>query len=148
MSEITRENIRCAAIATITNLWSCIDWEKVDSRRLAGIWDEVTSKVKAAAMTTNSYEKFVEKLARKLDVRSLKYREINDIINETEEFKKAVLKMIREETLGIMLEVRLNRQIQKELREQEQERIEKEKALEEKLNKQVSFTEKGAVINE
>lgn len=148
MFEITRENIRSAAIATITNLWGCIDWDKVDNKRATGIWDEVTSKVKASAMTTNSYEKFVEKLARKLDVRSLKYREINDIINESEEFKKAVLKMLREETLGIMLEVRLNRQIQKELREQEQERLKKEQELEEKLNKQVSFTEKGVVVNE
>ncbi|KXZ40027.1 hypothetical protein SAMN05661008_01513 [Alkalithermobacter thermoalcaliphilus JW-YL-7 = DSM 7308] len=148
MLKITRENTRYAAIATITNLWSCMDWDKIDSRRVAGIWDEVTSKVKAAATTTNNYEKFVEKLARKIDVRSLKCREINDIINETEEFKKAVLKMIREETLGIMLEVRLNRQIQREIREHEQERQKEEKELKEKLNKQVGFTEKGAIINE
>lgn len=131
------------------NVWNCIDWDKITGSRAMGIWDEVTSKVKAAATTTNSYEKFVEKLARKLDVRSLRYAEIADIEKQDDDFKKAVLKLIREETLGIMLEVRLNKQVQRELREQERERQEKEKALEEKLSKaQVSFTEKGAVAHE
>lgn len=109
-----------------------------------GIWDEVAAKVKAAAMTTNTYEKFVEKMCRKLDVRSLRFTDIRDIEKQDEEFKQGVMKVLREETLSIMLEVRLNNQIRKEQAQQEKARQEKEKKLEDKLNNvQVSFTEKG-----
>jgi hypothetical protein len=145
----TRENARAAAIATIIDMWSCIDWDKVDGKRAIGIWDEVSNKVKAASMTTTSYEKFIEKLARKLDIRSLRYRDIADIEKESQEFKQAILKLFREETLSIMLEVRLNNQIRKEQMAQEKERQEKIKTRDDKLNNtQVSFTEKGVIAHE
>jgi hypothetical protein len=144
-----RGSARAAAVATIIDIWSCIDWDRVDSKRAMGIWDEVSNKVKASAMTTNSYERFVEKLARKLDVRSLRYREISDIEKESPDFKQEILKLLREETLSIMLEVRLNNQIRKEQAQQEKERQEMIKARNQKLEStQVLFTEGGIITHE
>ena len=71
---IDRENAIDMAISTLLDIWEQIDWSKVTSQRSIGIWDEFASKVKAAAMTTNSYETFVEKLCKKMDVRSLKFK--------------------------------------------------------------------------
>jgi hypothetical protein len=149
MYELTRANIHDAAVSTLVEIWSQIDWDKVTGQRAMGIWDEFSSKVKASAMTTNSYEKFVEKLCRKMEVRSLKFRTINEITNESEEFKKAILKAFREETQVIVLKLRLNNQIRKEQEQQEKIRKEKEKALADKLeNAQVVFTEKGVKVHE
>ena len=127
-----KQNIKDMAEATILDIWSCIDWDKVDGRRAYGIWDEFGAKVKASAMSTNSYEKFVEKLCKKMDIRSLKYKSIKDIGEQPEEVKQAILKLIREETLQIILRVRLNQ----------------EKLKEDYNNKQVSFTKKGVKVNE
>lgn len=143
----TEENIRDVAISTIYGIWSCIDWDKVDSRRAYGIWDEFGNKIKAAAMTTNSYEKFVEKLARKMDVRSLRSRIFRDVSQQSEEFKQAVLKLIREETLQLVLEVRLNNEARKEMEKSLKEQELRQKELEER-NRQVKFTEKGVKIDE
>lgn len=143
----TEENIQDVAISTIYGIWSCIDWDKVDSRRAYGIWDEFGNKIKAAAMTTNSYEKFVEKLARKMDVRSLRSRIFRDVSQQSEEFKQAVLKLIREETLQLVLEVRLNRDARKAMEESLKEQELRERELKER-NRQVKFTEKGVKIDE
>jgi hypothetical protein len=142
----TEENIRDVAISTIYGIWSCIDWDKVDSRRAYGIWDEFGNKIKAAAMTTNSYENFVEKLARKMDVRSLRSRIFRDVSQQSEEFKQAVLKLIREETLQLVLEVRLNRDARKAMEESLKEQELRERELKER-NRQVKFTEKGVKID-
>ena len=109
-----QKNIRDCAVTTLINIWTSIDWDKVDSKRAYGIWDEFSSKVKSSAMTTNSYEKFIEKLCRKFDIRSLKYRETDDIRQQDEKFKKDILKLFREETLGLVLEMKLNNQVRKE----------------------------------
>lgn len=145
--DFNEENIRQVAIETIYGIWSCIDWDKVDSRRAYGIWDEFGNKIKAAAMTTNSYEKFVEKLARKIDVRSLRSRIFRDVSQQSEEFKQAVLRLIREETLQLVLEVRLNRDARKEMEKSFKEQELRQKELEER-NRQVKFTEKGVKIDE
>lgn len=108
------EKIRQYAINTIINIWITIDWDKVDTKRAYGIWDEMSSKVKSSAMTTNSYEKFIEKICRKLDIRSLNSIEINNIRQLDNNIKRLILKLFREETLGIMLEVRLSNQVRKE----------------------------------
>ena len=143
------KNVRSAAIATILEIWTCIDWERIDSKRAMGIWDEVTNKTKAAALTTNKFEKFIDKLCRKLDVRSLRFREINDIVHEPEEFKQGILKLFREETLSIMLEVRLNNQVRKEQAQQEKERRKTIDELNNKLDKtQVTFNKMGATTYE
>lgn len=149
MYELTRENVQNMSVGTLIDIWAQIDWDKVTGQRAMGIWDEFASKVKAAALTTNSYEKFIEKLCRKMEVRSLKFREINVISQESEELKKAVLKMFREETQLLVLKLRLNKQIRKEQAAQEQARKEKEKVLNEKLdNFKVNFNNKGAVAHE
>ena len=149
MYELTEENVKEMALATISDVWSQIDWDKVDGKRAMGIWDEFISKVKASAMTTNSYEKFVEKLCRKMDVRSLRFKNIEEISNQEENFKKAILKVLREETQIIVLRLRINNQVKKELAQQEKIRKEKEEKLQEKLDKtQVSFTGKGVKANE
>lgn len=122
MIEYSRENLKQCAISTVIDIWSCIDWEKVDSKRAYGIWDEVTDKIRASAMTTNSYEKCIDKICKKLSVRSLKFRNISDICKESDEIKKGILKLFREEIQFIMLEVRLNNQIRKEQIELEKQR--------------------------
>ncbi len=142
MYELSEINIKQMAEATIMDIWSCIDWDKVDARRAYGIWDEFASKIKAAAMTTNNYERFVEKLARKMDVRSLRYASIKEISEQSPELKQAILKHIREQTLQLVLQVRLNN----EARKAQKKALEKEQ--EQEQNRQVSFTEKGVKVDE
>ncbi len=141
------ENIREVAIETIYGIWYCIDWDKIDARRAYGIWDEFGNKIKAAAMTTNSYETFVEKLARKMDVRSLNSSIFQKVSQQSNEFKQAVLKLIRDETLQLMLEVRLNRDARKAMEESLKEKELIERELKER-NIQIKFTEKGVKIDE
>lgn len=111
------KNINFLAVSILTEIWSQIDWDKVDSRRALGIWDEFTSKVKASAMTTSNLDIFVEKLCKKMDVRSLKYEMILEISKMDNETKKEVLKKLRNSTHMVVLELRLNNQIKKELKE-------------------------------
>ncbi len=141
------ENVRQVAVETIHGIWSGIDWDKVDKRRAYGIWDEFGNKIKAAAMTTNSYERFVEKLARKMDVRSLRHSIFSKVNQQDKEFKQDVLKLIREETLQLVLEVRLNNEARKEMEKSLKEQELRQKELEER-NRQVKFTEKGVKIDE
>lgn len=149
MIKLSEENVKEAAVTTLIEIWSRIDWSKVTGTRAMGIWDEFTSKVKGAAMTTNEYEKFVEKLCRKMDIRSLKYREINDFSNQSDEFKKAILQMFREKTLTIVLKLQLNNQIRKEELQMKKDKKKRIEELNKKLeNSQVSFTDKGAIAHE
>lgn len=117
---------RQCAIATLMNIWNCIDWSKVDSKRAYNIWDEFTNKVKASAYTTNEYEKFVEKLCKKLSINSLKYREIIDIEMENLDLKEQIMNLFREETLSLVLEVKINKEVVKEQKRLEKEREEYE----------------------
>lgn len=144
---MNKKEIRDLAKSTIYEMWGCIDWDKVDTKRAYGIWDEFASKVKAAALTTNNYEKFVEKLGRKMGIRSLRYRTIKDIHEMEEEIKQEILKVIREETLQIVLQVRLDNEIRREMKASLKKQEEERKAYKEK-NNQVEFTDKGAKINE
>lgn len=149
MYELNRENIQNMSVSTLTDIWSQLDWDKITGQRAMGIWGEFSNKVKAAAMTTNSYEKFIEKLCRKMDIRSLRFKNIDEISKETEEFKKAILKAFREETQIVVLKLRLNNQIRKEQALAEKARKEKEENLNKKLeNATVAFTEKGVVAHE
>lgn len=147
--DLNKENVEHCAEATIYEIWGCIDWDKVDAKRAFGIWDEFGAKVKASAMSTNSYETFVEKLCKKMDIRSLRYKSIKDIGEQPEEFKDAVLKLIREQTLQLVLKVRLNnearREMKKELERKEKEQEERQK---EYNDTQVSFTKKGVKVDE
>ena len=145
MYKNNRENAIDMAISTLLDIWEQIDWSKVTSQRSIGIWDEFASKVKAAAMTTNSYETFVEKLCKKMDVRSLKFKNIDEISNQDKEIKKNILKILRRETQIIVLKLRLNKEIRKERAKRIQEEKEKNNELE---NKQVYFTEEGVKVNE
>lgn len=111
------KNAKFLAVSTITEIWSQIDWEKIDKKRLLGIWDEFTSKVKATAMTTNDYEKFIDKLCKKMDVRSLRHSQIQEISKMNEKDKTEILKALRNNTHAIVLELRLNNQIKREAKE-------------------------------
>lgn len=105
--KLNKTNIRNSAIETLMEIWNRQDFDKIKGTRLFGIWDEFTNKVRASAMSTNEYPKFVEKLCRKLDVRSLRTRGIATINNQSEEFKSEVLELIREEPTQLILELRL-----------------------------------------
>ena len=96
-------------------------WDKVKGSRALGIWDEFTAKVKSTAMTTTSYETFVEKLCRKMDVRSLRFAMISEISELSEDIKKQILKCFRSETQIIILKLRLQNQIRKEQMQREKE---------------------------
>ena len=146
MYKNNRENAIDMAISTLLDIWEQIDWSKVTNQRSIGIWDEFASKVKAAAMTTNSYETFVEKLCKKMDVRSLKFKNIDEISNQDEEIKKNILKILRSETQIIVLKLRLNKEIRRERAKRIQE--EREKINNELENKQVYFTEEEVKVNE
>lgn len=149
MYDLNRENVDYMALATITDIWSGIDWEKVDGKRAMGIWDEYISKIKASAMTTNSYEKFVEKLCRKMEVRSLRYSNVSLISNQTDEFKIAILKTLRENTQVLVLKLRLNNQVMKEEAKKNQELKEKYDLIQNKLdNTKVKFIDKGVNVDE
>ena len=124
--ERNEEYIKDCAVATILNIWNCIDWEKIDKKRLYNIWDEFTNKVKSSAMTTNKYEGFVERLCKKMNIESLKFRDINDIEQKDDETKKKILKLIREETLSVVLQCKMKNEVIKE-----QLKLKKEKEKEE-----------------
>ncbi|MEG2985474.1 MAG: hypothetical protein RR835_12290 [Peptostreptococcaceae bacterium] len=142
------KNIENMAIDTLTEIWSQIDWDKVTGQRAIGIWDEFSSKVKASSMTTNSYEKFVEKLCRKMDVRSLRFVMISDISTQGEDVKREILKLLREQTQIIVLKLRLNNQIRKEQQAKEKETKLKQDKTEAKINSvNVKFTDEGVKIN-
>lgn len=111
------KNAKFLAVSTIAEIWSQIDWDKIDKKRILGIWDEFTSKVKATAMTTNDYERFIDKLCKKMDVRSLRHSQIQEISKMKEKDKVEILKILRNNTHSVVLELRLNNQIKKENRE-------------------------------
>ena len=108
-------------VSTLSEIWAQIDWDKVKGSRALGIWDEFTAKVKSTAMTTTSYETFVEKLCRKMDVRSLRFAMISEISELSEDIKKQILKCFRSETQIIILKLRLQNQIRKEQMQREKE---------------------------
>lgn len=115
------KNIQQYCVLTLSEIWAQIDWDKVKGSRALGIWDEFTSKVKSAAMTTTNYETFVEKLCRKMDVRSLRFAMISEISELSEDIKKQILKCFRSETQIIILKLRLQNQIRKEQMQREKE---------------------------
>jgi len=147
--ELTKENVQFCAEATITEIWGAIDWDKIDAKRAYGIWDEFGAKVKASAMSTNSYETFVEKLCKKMDVRSLRYKTIKEVGEQSDEFKDAVMKLIREQTLQLVLKVRLNNEARKEMKKElEKKEREQQQKMKEDNEIQVKFTERGVKIND
>ncbi|MBS5858475.1 hypothetical protein [Romboutsia timonensis] len=115
------KNIQQYCVSTLSEIWAQIDWDKVKGSRALGIWDEFTAKVKSTAMTTTSYETFVEKLCRKMDVRSLRFAMISEISELSEDIKKQILKCFRSETQIIILKLRLQNQIRKEQMQREKE---------------------------
>jgi hypothetical protein len=120
------KNIQQYCVSTLSEIWAQIDWDKVKGSRALGIWDEFTAKVKSTAMTTTSYETFVEKLCRKMDVRSLRFAMISEISELSEDVKKQILKCYRSETQIIILKLRLQNQIRKEQMQREKEAANKE----------------------
>ena len=115
------KNIQQYCVSTLSEIWAQIDCDKVKVSRALGIWDEFTAKVKSTAMTTTSYETFVEKLCRKMDVRSLRFAMISEISELSEDIKKQILKCFRSETQIIILKLRLQNQIRKEQMQREKE---------------------------
>lgn len=115
------KNIQQYCVSTLSEIWAQIDWDKIKGSRVLGIWDEFTAKVKSTAMTTTSYETFVEKLCRKIDVRSLRFAMISEISELSEDVKKQILKCYRSETQIIILKLRLQNQIRKEQMQREKE---------------------------
>lgn len=119
LDKLTDDDAMFYALSTLTEIWSCIDWDKVDQRRAMGIWQEYASKVKSCSSTTNSYNKFVEKLCKKLDVRVLKYQTISKVGKMPKESQNLIMKKFRFETQMLILDMKLNNQIRKEQQQKE-----------------------------
>lgn len=120
LEKLTESDAMFYALSTLTEIWSCIDWDKVDKRRALGIWQEFASKVKGCSSTTNSYNKFIDKLCKKLDIRVLKYSTILQVSNMSKENQNLIMKKFRFETQMLILDMKLNNQIRKEQKEKEE----------------------------
>lgn len=105
----TKENIIECCVNTLSEVWQCINWDKIDKRRALNIYDEFSSKVKAAAMTTNNFETFINKLGIKFEIRSYKSKILDEIYDQSDDFHKEMLKKFRN-PLVLILKLRLKNQ--------------------------------------
>ena len=88
----------------ILEVWRSVDWDGVSGSRRMGIYDEFQAKVQSAAMTS-SLGKFVERLARKMGVRSLNNTRADGILRECDH--ATVLDLLRTETSMIVIMMRV-----------------------------------------
>lgn len=63
------------AVKLVYLIWKNMDFEKMKRSRLLGIWDEFQNKLKFASFSQTP-ERFLETLARRLGLQSLKHPEI------------------------------------------------------------------------
>ena len=105
-----REQARDIVLA----VWVCIDWDGVSVSRRMNIYSELASKIKSAAMT-ETLERFLENLCRKMGVKTVSNESVLNIIANAD--AKALLKLYREETQIIVLMLRTTQEIRKQKKE-------------------------------
>lgn len=105
-----REQARDIVLA----VWTCIDWDGVSASRRMNIYNELASKIKSAALT-DTLERFLEGLCRKMGVKTIYNENVLNIINNAD--TKALLKLYREETQIIVLMLRTTQEIKKQKKE-------------------------------
>jgi hypothetical protein len=108
-----KEQLREAAVQLIAAVWSRVDWDGVSAKWRMGIWEEFGSKIQSAAMTSDAH-RFVEALARKMDVRSLNSDTVPFVLSTCDH--DALLDLIRNETTLLVLMLRLRQEEKRESR--------------------------------
>jgi hypothetical protein len=101
--ENSRENAREQARDLVLAVWRRIDHESITPKRRKGIYDELASKIRSAALTSD-LSRFVEGLARKFDVRALSDQKVLNIVKNGNH--NLILDTLRNETTMIVLMLR------------------------------------------
>lgn len=98
------------ASRVIQNVWSNIDWEKVDPRRRMSIHSEFEGQVKALSKCFSRFEPFIDKLCKRMN----SYIDSADIAELSDEEREAIMTIYRTETQIPMLLLRLAQDEKKE----------------------------------
>jgi hypothetical protein len=98
------KELREKALRLVMSVWKCINWDNISPSRRMRIYDELTSKIKSAALTS-SLSSMAARLQEKWGVRCVKDDSILDIIDGDDSGK--VLNVLREETQIIVLMLRV-----------------------------------------
>lgn len=99
-----RAQARDDARDLILEVWRSVDWQGVSAVRRMGIYDEFASKIQSAAMTSD-LRLFVERLARKMGLRSFKTTAVDAILLRSD--GAATLDVLRNETSLIVVMMRV-----------------------------------------
>lgn len=114
---LTDDELRGRAIDLLDSVWLSLDHRNMRAGRRMGIWDEMTGRVRSA-LHAPTLVGFVERLARKLGVMSLRV-DASAILDALSVFDKvAMLALIRAEPLVMCCELRARRDEKREEREQ------------------------------
>lgn len=98
MHDVDIENkIENDCVELIEIVWNNIDWDTVAGKRRMQIYDELTSKIKSACMTSD-LKTFLVKICNKFGIRSISngYDKVYKIVNS--EYKSEILKTLRDKT--------------------------------------------------
>lgn len=112
------DKIREDAVRLVLAVWRKIDHSGMANSRRAGIYDELTSKIRSAALTSD-LRRFVDSLCKKWDVRSLSDSAVIRIIEKGDH--SAILDTLRNETTMIVLMLRVHQEAAREKAQREAE---------------------------
>lgn len=101
----------------LQNIWSNIDWEKVDPRRRMSIHSEFEGQVKALSKCFSSFEPFIDKLCKRMN----SYIDSSFIAELETKDKDAIMTIYRSETQIPMLLLRIEQEEKKERYKAKQE---------------------------
>lgn len=103
LTEEEQEEYRARAVEFLLAVWSHINWDNVGPSRRMRIYDELSSKIKSAAMT-NNLDHFLEKFMTKWGVRSISDFGVLDILRNSNH--RELLNILRNDTALIILMLR------------------------------------------
>lgn len=125
-----RKEYREIAVELIQAVWRSINWENISIKRRMNIYDELTSKIKSAAMT-NDLNKFLEKFMLKWGIRSLNDKNILKML--TEYNNSILISVLREDTIVIVLMLREKQELKKREKEELKKREKEEEGKNDKI---------------
>ena len=136
--------IRDKSVKIILTLWRKVDWDNISASRRMGIYDEFENKLRAAA-STNTIQSFLERIRKKMGLKSLNE---TDVIADIEENGDKILHCIRTETSYLMLKLRKHQEDKKDdYYNKVRERLKEENCSEKEINKEIAEL-KGEVYDE
>lgn len=113
----TADERRKAMVVIFDAVWSSIDWEKVDSGRAYGIWDEFASKVQAAATGAQTRYQWLDRVCVAFGIRSINGSRIDalDLIEKFHDIEfSSMLRPGNSELQLLLLKLRALRKTAKE----------------------------------